>query len=83
MTLQKRQQITSWRETRETICIWASDWLIEKNSEENKKNLYHFFFLHCFSTDQSEAELLYFCSLFFSVKKPFQKKNTLIALKVE
>jgi hypothetical protein len=24
-------------------------------------------------TDQSEAELLYFNSLFFSVKKPFQK----------
>jgi hypothetical protein len=29
----------------------------------------------CFSTDQSEAELLYFCSLFFSAKKPFKKQN--------
>jgi hypothetical protein len=43
-------------------------WLVNgKNSEENYN------FLHSFSTDQSEAELLYFCSLFFSVKKPFQK----------
>jgi hypothetical protein len=38
-----------------------------KNSED------FFYFLYCFSTDQSEAELLYFYSLFFSVKKPFQK----------
>jgi hypothetical protein len=30
-------------------------------------------FFTLFPTDQSEAELLYFCSLFFSVKKPFQK----------
>jgi hypothetical protein len=36
----------------------------------------YFFFLYCFSTDQSEAELLYFYALFFSVKKPFQKTKT-------
>jgi hypothetical protein len=33
-----------------------------KNSEDI------FYFLHCFSTDQSEAEFLYFYSLFFSVQ---------------
>jgi hypothetical protein len=41
-----------------------------KNSED------FFYFLHCFSTDQSEAELLYFYSSFFSVKKQFKKTNT-------
>jgi hypothetical protein len=30
-------------------------------------------FFTVFPTDQSEAKLLYFCSLFFSVKKAFQK----------
>jgi hypothetical protein len=39
-----------------------------------------FYLLHCFSADQSEAELLYFCSLFFSVKKPFQKTNIVFLL---
>jgi hypothetical protein len=29
-------------------------------------------FFTVFPTNQSEAELLYFYSLFFSVKKPFQ-----------
>jgi hypothetical protein len=35
-----------------------------KNSED--------FFLHCSSSNQSEAKLLYFYSLFFSVKKIVQ-----------
>jgi hypothetical protein len=33
-----------------------------------------------FPTNQSEAKLLYFYSLFFSVKKPFQKTKLFIAL---
>jgi hypothetical protein len=43
-----------------------------------KKSEDFFYFLHCFSTDQSEAELLYFYSLFFSVKKPFQKTKSFL-----
>jgi hypothetical protein len=50
----------------ENSCFWL---VYGKNSED------FFYFLHCFSIDQSEAELLYFYSLFFSVKKPFQKTN--------
>jgi hypothetical protein len=73
MTLQKRPRITSWRETRETICNSASDWSMGKAVKKIKIFFTFFYFLHCFSNDQSEAELLYFCSLFFSVKKPFKK----------
>jgi hypothetical protein len=47
----------------------------------NGKNSEDFFhFLHCFSTDQSEAELLYFYSLFFSVKKPFKKPKGIVRI---
>jgi hypothetical protein len=55
------------RELREKICNSASDWSIWKTVKKIKI----FFFV--LLTDQSEAELLYFYSLFFSVKKPFQK----------
>jgi hypothetical protein len=48
-----------------------------KNSED------FFYFLHCFSTDQSEAKLLYFYSLFFSVKKPFQKTKIFAVAKAK
>jgi hypothetical protein len=33
------------------------------------------YFFHCFSTDQSETELLYFYLLFFSVKSRFKKSS--------
>jgi hypothetical protein len=36
MTLQTRQQITSWRDTRETICNSASDWLMGKTVKKIK-----------------------------------------------
>jgi hypothetical protein len=52
------------KNSQENSCFWLVD---GKNSEDL------FYFLYCFSTDQSEAELLYFYSLFFSVKKPFPK----------
>jgi hypothetical protein len=48
-----------------------------KNSED------FFYFLHCFSTDQSEAKLLYFYSLFFSVKSQFKKQTHLMVVFLE
>jgi hypothetical protein len=61
MTLQKRQRITSWPETRETICSSASDSSMGKTVKKIKI-FFTYFFLFCFSTDQSEVELLYFSS---------------------
>jgi hypothetical protein len=57
--------------------IVASDWPVEK-TEKKIKN-----FFTVFPTNQSEAELLYFCSLFFSVKKPFQKTKTFPCRSIE
>jgi hypothetical protein len=48
--------------------IVASDWSVEK-----LKKIKIVFTV--FPTDQSEAELLYLYSLFFSVKKPFTKRS--------
>jgi hypothetical protein len=47
--------------------IAASDWSVGKTVKKIK-NVFI-----VFPTDQLEAELLYFYSLLFSVKKPFQK----------
>jgi CRISPR/Cas system-associated protein Csx1 len=46
MTLQKQQQIKSWRETRETICNSASDWSMGKTVKKIKI----FFIIFLFSS---------------------------------
>jgi hypothetical protein len=48
MTLQKRQQIKSWRETRETICNSASDWSMGKTVKKIKMFFISFLFSSLF-----------------------------------
>jgi hypothetical protein len=61
---------------RSTTRLLIGQW--EKTVNTNLNFLYCFLiFFTVFPTDQSEAELLYFYSLFFSVKKPFQKTKVL------
>jgi hypothetical protein len=73
----RRDTITFiWKKWRNLSEVWQH---LKHDKQTGKNREDFFFFLHCFSTDQSEAELLYFYSLFFSLKKPFQKTKVVVS----